>query len=128
MAIVGLQLAAESMLAAVTGNVRALNQGDVSVESASVSISPSDLSFFDQLKSQGTISAYSPEETGYSLAQVGGGSTKFLQDTASSILHPRSRSWPPPRVTRPAGASLRTLLSQPRSLRCSARAWRARCN
>src|SRR5947209_7669089 len=30
MAIVGLQLAAESMLAAVTGNVRALNQGDVS--------------------------------------------------------------------------------------------------
>ena len=41
MAVVGLQLAAESMLAAVTTNVRALNQGDVSLDTANTAWTPS---------------------------------------------------------------------------------------
>src|SRR5579885_356712 len=111
MAIVGLQLAAESMNAAVTGNVRALNQGDVSVESPSTAIARSDLSFFDQRKSQGVISAYSPELTSYSLAQINGGASQFFH---TRIVDPAS--FPlvgTPRIVQPAGASLQSLLAQP---------------
>src|SRR5579885_2784904 len=111
MAIVGLQLAAESMNAAVTGNVRALNQGDVSLEAPSTSIAQSDLSFFDQLKTQGVISAYSPQLSGYSLAQINGGASQFFQ---TRIVDPAT--FPlvgPPRVVQPAGASMRSLLAQP---------------
>src|SRR5579864_8892900 len=58
MAIVALQLVSNEMSLAFTGNVRALNGGDISISSATTPLTKSDLSAFDQWKAQGTISAY----------------------------------------------------------------------
>ncbi|HJT57443.1 MAG TPA: hypothetical protein VJ761_13165, partial [Ktedonobacteraceae bacterium] len=58
MAIVALQLVGEMINGALTGNVRDANGGDISVTSESAPFNASDLSFFDQLKSNGTISNY----------------------------------------------------------------------
>jgi putative ABC transport system permease protein len=58
MAIVALQLVGEMINGALTGNVRDANGGDVAVTSESAPFNASDLSFFDQLKSNGTITNY----------------------------------------------------------------------
>jgi ABC-type antimicrobial peptide transport system permease subunit len=58
MAIVALQLVGVMMQNSFTTNVRAMNGGDISVTAQSKPISSSDLAFFDQLKSDGTISNY----------------------------------------------------------------------
>src|SRR5579885_1514844 len=58
MAIVALQLVGEMINGALTGNVRDANGGDIAVTSQSAPFNSSDLSFFDQLKSNGTITNY----------------------------------------------------------------------
>ncbi|MHB8577937.1 MAG: FtsX-like permease family protein, partial [Dehalococcoidia bacterium] len=111
MAVVGLQLAAASMLDALTGNVRALNQGDVSLESASVAIPQADLGFFDQLKSQGVIDGYTAEASIRSIIQLPGGkSDLFVTRVVNPATFPMAGA---PHIKQPAGASLRTLLEKP---------------
>src|SRR5215471_14986440 len=110
MAVVGLELAAKSMLAALTGNARALNQGDVSVESASAPVAPADLSYFDQLKAQGTISAYSPQTTSNAIIQQRSTSHLFVTRMVDPATFPLVG---PPHVLEPSNASLRSLLEQP---------------
>ncbi|MDQ6662455.1 MAG: ABC transporter permease, partial [Chloroflexota bacterium] len=58
MAIVALQSVGEMINNAFTSNVRDANGGDISVTSDAVPFNQRDLPFFDQLKSDGTISAY----------------------------------------------------------------------
>lgn len=60
MAIVSLQLVGQMINGALTGNVRDANGGDISVSSESALFNSSDLSFFDQLKNNGTITNYTP--------------------------------------------------------------------
>src|ERR1700692_3835123 len=58
MAIVALQLVGQMINNSFTSNVRDANGGDISVNSFSQPFKQSDLSFFDNLKSQGTIANY----------------------------------------------------------------------
>src|SRR6202051_503079 len=58
MAIVALQLVGYMLQNSFTANVRDTNGGDVAVTAQSVPLSESNLSFFAQLKSNGTITNY----------------------------------------------------------------------
>src|SRR5579864_3911057 len=58
MAIVALQLVGLMINNAFTSNVRDANGGDIAVTSNAKPFTPADLSYFDQLKSSGTISNY----------------------------------------------------------------------
>src|SRR5437588_10499317 len=58
MSIVALQLVGFMLQSSLTSNVRDTNGGDISVTAQSAPLSASDLSFFNRLKSDGTISNY----------------------------------------------------------------------
>ena len=58
MAIVALQLAGSMLQNSLSSNVRDTNGGDIAVTAQSTPLSASDLSFFAQLKSAGTITNY----------------------------------------------------------------------
>ena len=58
MAIVALQLVGFMLQNSFTANVRDTNGGDVAVTAQNVPLSESDLSFFAQLKRNGTITKY----------------------------------------------------------------------
>src|ERR1700730_7952588 len=60
MAIVALQLVGQMINNAFTTNVRDANGGDIAVTSQSAPFKQSDLTFFDKLKSNGTITNYTP--------------------------------------------------------------------
>lgn len=60
MAIVALQLVGQMINNAFTTNVRNANGGDIAVTSQSAPFKQSDLTFFDKLKSNGTITNYTP--------------------------------------------------------------------
>ncbi|HKS70335.1 MAG TPA: FtsX-like permease family protein, partial [Ktedonobacterales bacterium] len=57
LAIVSLQLVTNAVTSSFTSNVRQLNGGDLAV-TADTPLAASDLSYFDQLQHQGTITAY----------------------------------------------------------------------
>ncbi len=59
MAVVALQLVGFMLQNSLTSNVRASNGGDIAVSAAGEPLKASDLAFFKQLKSAGTISNYS---------------------------------------------------------------------
>src|SRR5215471_13369899 len=58
MAIVALQLVGLMINNALTSNVRDANGGDIAVTSMTKPFTTDSLSYFDQLKSQGTITGY----------------------------------------------------------------------
>ncbi len=58
MAVVALQLVGFMLQTSLTTNVRQSNGGDISVTASGAPLKASDLSFFNQLKSAGTISNY----------------------------------------------------------------------
>src|SRR5579883_1483935 len=60
MAVVALQLVGFMLQSSLTTNVRVLNGGDIAVTAAGAPLKSSDLSFFAELKNQGTISNYTP--------------------------------------------------------------------
>ncbi len=60
MAIVALQSVGQMVNNAFTSNVRDTNGGDIAVSTYSIPFVQSDLAFFDTLKSNGTISSYTP--------------------------------------------------------------------
>jgi predicted lysophospholipase L1 biosynthesis ABC-type transport system permease subunit len=57
LAIVSLQLVTNAVTAGFTGNVRALNGGDLQI-TADTPLTPAQLGYFDTLKAQGIITAY----------------------------------------------------------------------
>lgn len=60
MATVALRLAGTMIAVSITGNVRAANGGDVSVQSTALPLSAADLRTFDELRAQGQITDYLP--------------------------------------------------------------------
>lgn len=72
-AIVGLQLVATSVRHAIISNARAVNQGDLNAGFQSAPLQQSDLTFFDGLKGQGEISAYTAEASSGGIIQSPGG-------------------------------------------------------
>src|SRR5205085_11708967 len=63
MAIVSLQLVGQMINGAFTNNIREANGGDIAVTSQTP-LKPSDLTFFDNLKNKGSITAYTPTVSG----------------------------------------------------------------
>lgn len=75
MAVVSLQLVGLMLQHSLTANVRETNGGDIAVTTPGVPLKPGDLTFFDQLKSDGTITDYTAV-----ISATGG-----LNSTATSI-------------------------------------------
>src|SRR5215471_14206882 len=109
MAIVALQLVGLMINNALTANVRDANGGDVSVSSNTRPFTPNDLNFFNQLKSNGTITNY----TAISTAQ---GSTSNIESITSGFVVKAvdPSSFPivtPPTFIDPSNGSISSLLS-----------------
>src|SRR6266567_5116503 len=64
MAIVSLQLVGQMVDSAFTSNIRDANGGDIAV-SSQTPFKQSDMTFFNNLKGDGTIKAYTPTISGY---------------------------------------------------------------
>jgi putative ABC transport system permease protein len=67
MAIVALQLVGNSVSNSLTGNVRALNGGDLAING--VNLNATQLRYFDQLQAQGAITAYATDSSNQGSAQ-----------------------------------------------------------
>jgi putative ABC transport system permease protein len=111
MAIVALQLVSNAINLGLTGNVRALNGGDVSVSSSTAPLTASQLSVFDQLQSQGVITAYTAVDSTsgeFHLAAASGVSRFFQVDAVDPQRFPLEGA---PTFTNPSsGSSLNALL------------------
>ncbi len=110
MAIVALQLVGQMITNSFTSNVRDANGGDVAVTSSTTPFQQSDLAFFDDLKRQGIITAYTP------IINVNG-STSFASSITQSftvrVVDPAS--YPvatAPTVITPPNGSLSSLLTE----------------
>ena len=77
LAIVALQLVGNMVNSALTGNIRAGNGGDVSVRSDVNPFTQQQLSYFDQLQSQGTITQYTAVTSSGAETSDSGGQTQF---------------------------------------------------
>ncbi|HLG77138.1 MAG TPA: ABC transporter permease, partial [Ktedonobacteraceae bacterium] len=108
MALVALQLVGQLINSAFTSNVRAANGGDIAVSSQTAPFRESDLVFFDQLKSEQTITAYTPIIT----ANGSLGATSILQSFSLKVVDPDT--FPvvaQPSFKTPTAGTLTTLLT-----------------
>ena len=109
MAIVALQLVGLMINNALTSNVRVANGGDVAITSFTKPFTTSDLSFFDQLKSNGTITSYT------ALSSSRGVLTNATRITSKySILAVDPATYPvvtPPTFVNPTNSSIASLLT-----------------
>ncbi len=109
MAIVALQLVGLMVNNALTSNVRDANGGDVAVSSSTRPFTPDDLSYFNQLKSNGTI-------TNYTAVTSATGSTSNSTSVTNSfdVKAVNTNSFPivtPPTFINPSNGSISSLLS-----------------
>ncbi|HVB21668.1 MAG TPA: FtsX-like permease family protein [Ktedonobacteraceae bacterium] len=109
MAIVALQLVGQMINNSFTSNVRDANGGDISVSSFNQPFKQSDLSFFDNLKSQGTIA-------GYTAVINTNGSTGVAASATNSfsVIVVDTSTFPlvtPPTFSNPSNGSLSSLLT-----------------
>lgn len=109
MAIVALQLVGLMVNNALTNNVRDANGGDVAVSSRTRPFTPDDLSFFSQLKNNGTI-------TNYTAVTNATGSTSNTTSVTNSftVLSVDPNSFPivtPPTFVNPSDGNISSLLS-----------------
>lgn len=111
MAIVALQLVGLMVNSALTANVRDANGGDINVSSSlgAKAFTQSDLNFFDQLKSNGTITNYTALNS-----QQGslGNSTDISNGFSVLLVNPQT--FPvvtPPTFVTPSDGSISSLLS-----------------
>ena len=81
MAIVALQLVSNAINTGLTGNVRALNGGDLAITSANTPLTASQITYFGSLKAQGAITAYSAVVAASGQTKTAGG-WRFFQITA----------------------------------------------
>ncbi|MEO7001512.1 MAG: FtsX-like permease family protein [Ktedonobacterales bacterium] len=107
MAIVALQLVSNAINTGLTGNVRALNGGDLAISSASAPLTASQVRYFDTLKAQGTITAYSAVESASGQAHAAGGWRFFQVDAVNPASFPLEGA---PVFTQPGNGSLSGLL------------------
>src|SRR5690242_19623799 len=109
MAIVALQLVGLMINNALTSNVRDANGGDISVTSNTKPFTTSDLSYFDQLKSNGTITNYTAfgSSTG-ALGNAASITSNFIVDVVDPATYPVVT---PPTFVTPANGSIASLLT-----------------
>jgi len=109
MAIVALQLVGLMINNALTSNVRDANGGDVNVTSNTKPFTTNDLSFFDSLKSNGTISNYTAfgSSTG-ALGNSASVTSNFTVDVVDPATYPVVA---PPTFVDPSNGTIATLLT-----------------
>ncbi|HET9109701.1 MAG TPA: FtsX-like permease family protein [Ktedonobacterales bacterium] len=110
MAIVALQLVSDAINQGLTGDVRAINGGDVAITSSTNPLTASQVSAFDQLQAQGAITSYTAVDSAsgeFHLAAANGVSRFFLVDAVDPHTFPLVAA---PTFTSPSGASLPSLL------------------
>ncbi len=108
MAIVALQLVGLMINNAFTTNVRDANGGDIAVSSSTQPFKQGDLSFFDKLKSDGTIASYTPIiSTNGSITVTASSRQTFRVIAVDPNTYPVVT---PPAFTKPANGKLSDLL------------------
>ena len=109
MAIVALQLVGLMINNALTSNVRDANGGDINVTSNSKPFTTNDLSFFDSLKSSGTITNYTAfgSSTG-ALGNAASVTSNFTIDVVDPATYPVVT---PPTFVNPSNGSIANLLT-----------------
>lgn len=108
MSIIALQLVGFMLQDSLTSNVRDINGGDVSVSAPSAPLHSSDLAFFDQLKSYGTITDYTAVTVANGGLKTVTPSYEYFQVEAVDPSH-----YPlvtPPTFTTPANGTISNLL------------------
>ncbi len=109
MAIVSLQLVGFMLRNSLTANVRDTNGGDISVTAQNTPLSANDLSFFNQLKSDGIISNYTAvSETGGGLSAVTPSFQTFSVEAVDSTHYPLVS---PPTFVSPSNGKISDLLT-----------------
>ncbi|HEV8193651.1 MAG TPA: FtsX-like permease family protein, partial [Ktedonobacterales bacterium] len=109
MAIVSLQLVGDMVNQGLTGNVREGNGGDVSIRSDLTPLRQDQLSVFDQLKSDGTLTQYTAVSGHSAQAAAHDGSTAFF--SLSAVNPSEFPLVGSPTFTDPSDGSLSSLLS-----------------
>jgi predicted lysophospholipase L1 biosynthesis ABC-type transport system permease subunit len=105
--IVALQLVSLMVNAALTGNVRAFNGGDLAVHSESAGITGAQLGYFAGLEQQGVITTYSPVADGDSTTTTSTGLQRVLFWSVDPAAFPLAGTLP---LVTPTGGSLPALL------------------
>src|ERR1700730_3851096 len=108
MAIVSLQLVGQMINSAFTSNIRDANGGDIAV-TTQTSFKQSDLAFFDNLKSNGTITGYTPTVSGSASTGL---SASITQSFTLEAVNPST--FPvvtPPSFKTPADGTISNLLT-----------------
>jgi len=110
MAIVGLQLVGQMVNEGLTTNVQQANGGDVSVRSDLAPLRASQLSSFDKLKSQGTITGYTAisQHTGSANDKHDSGSTSFSLLAVNPSTFPLNGA---PFFRNPGGGTLSSIVT-----------------
>ncbi|HEX7733672.1 MAG TPA: FtsX-like permease family protein [Ktedonobacteraceae bacterium] len=112
MAVVALQLVGYMLQTSLSTNARDLNGGDISVTSSGLPLSKSDLSFFEQLKSAGTIADYSSITTvNGALSATATSLQAFTVEVVDPSRFPLSSA---PSFVQPGNATLTQLLGNDR--------------
>ena len=109
MAIVALQLVGNMLQSSLTSNTRDTNGGDIAVTAQSTSFQASDLSFFAQLKSDGSITNYTAVTNASGTLNAAGSSL-----TTFSIQAVDPNNFPvvtPPTFVTPGNGSVSSLLT-----------------
>lgn len=111
MAIVGLQLVGGMIKDALVGNARAINGGDVSVRVVT-QLAPQDLALFEDLKRQGTITAYTGLfEQAVQVARPNSSRRVNVQfDAVDPAVYPLTGQ---PALVRGTGGDFRAILTTP---------------
>src|SRR5216684_116232 len=108
MAIVSLQLVGQMINSAFTSNIRDANGGDIAV-TTQTSFKQSDLAFFDNLKSNGTITGYSPTVSGNASTGLSASITQsFTLEAVDSSTFPVVT---PPSFKTPSDGTISNLLT-----------------
>src|SRR2546421_10960762 len=107
MAIVSLQLVGQMINRAFTSNIRDANGGDISVTSQNP-FKQSDLAFFEKLKSNGTITAYTPTVSSSASTSLANSAQSFTLEVVNPGSFPVVT---PPSFKTPADGTLSTLLT-----------------
>lgn len=109
MAIVALQLVSNSISLGLTGDVRVLNGGDLAITSTTAPLTADQLSYFDALRAQGTITSYTAvAATSGEFHVVANGASRFFQvDAVNPAQFPLEGA---PTFRSPANANLSNLL------------------
>jgi len=114
MAVVALRLAASMISLSLTGNVREVNGGDVSVEAASLPLTSDQLAPFARLQQQGVIERYVPVATGRGVVRRGDiGSIAQIDILDNPAAYPAVGR---PQLAQPADGTFATMLAGPGSI------------